>query len=329
MPRKNKKRILLLLAGGTCILDKQGNVLSVASRSDVHTWQRQMPELNVLADIYTEYVCSEDDVVGPKVWEEIARKIEENFLDFDGFVVVSKIDSLINTALATNFLLQHYHKSIIFTSSQISGTVFTDKKNIINKLKDKNSGFGLRTNLINAIQIADQPFPETAILFGTRIMPATKAVFDESGSINLFRSIDEDYWAKVDFGINMRPGLDVSSKAAEIYKDISAKVFPFKDIPGTDWNIEKSFLDKYQAVLIEVSPYQELEETKKKKILKWDLPVILYNYINSPFVEGATNLSNCTYSSALIKTMWAAANKKRVSDLPRTMQQNIIGEFIN
>ncbi len=323
-----KKKILLLLAGGTCILDKQGHILSVANRSDVYPWQKQMPELNILADIETEFICAEDDVIEPKVWQEIARCIDDNFLDYDGFVVVSKIDQLINSALATNFLLQHYHKSVIFTASQISGTSFSDKKTIINKLADKHGGLGLRANLINAIQIVDEPLPETAILFGTRLIPATRAIFDNKGDVNLFSSIDDNYWGKVDFGMNLKSGLEISLQGAEIYRDISTRVLSFEDIPGVAWNFDRSVLEKYQAVLIQVSPYQALELTKQKQLSKWGLPVVLYNYRAVPNVEGAMSLSDCTYNSALLKTMWAIANKKKLPELAKVMQQNIIGEFI-
>jgi len=328
MAKKSKKRILLLLAGGTCILDKQGHIFSVNKKDDIYPWLRQMPELGILADIETEFILSEDGDITPKIWEEIARVIDANVLDYEGFVVVSKIDQLINTALAVNFLLQHFDRSIIFTSSYVSGSTFSDKKSMISQLSHKHGGLALRTNLINSIQIADRPLPGAAVLFGTRLIPATKAILDPKGEVNLFDSIDDDFWGKVDFGINLRSGLGMPNKSTEIYREISAKVFTFEDLPGITWDFDKGILDKYQAVMLKVSPYQALDPVKQKQIASWSIPVVLHNYLSVPAVKGAVAMSSCTYNSALIKTMWAVANKKKTADFDKLMQQNIIGEFI-
>jgi len=325
---KKKKKILLLLAGGTCILDKQGQVFSVEKKDDIYAWQKQMPELSILADIETELILPEDENVCAKTWEDIARAIDNNILEYDGFVVVSKIDQLINTALAVNFLLQHFDRSIIFTSSYVSGATFSDKKNIISQLSQKHGGLALRTNLINAMQIADQPLPGAAILFGTRLIAATKAIFDLKGQVNLFDSIDDDFWGRVDFGINLRSGLSLPAQSTQIYREISARVFTFEDLPGVPWNFDKNMLDKYQAILIRVGPYQALDKDKQKQIATWQLPVVLYNYSAVSAVKGAIAVSGCTYNAVLLKMMWALANKKKVSDFAKVMQQNIIGEFI-
>ena len=42
---KKKKKIFLLLAGGTCLTDKEGRIFSVQSAQDIGHWLKQMPEL--------------------------------------------------------------------------------------------------------------------------------------------------------------------------------------------------------------------------------------------------------------------------------------------
>ncbi|MBU1202960.1 asparaginase [Patescibacteria group bacterium] len=324
---KANKKIYLLLAGGTCILDKDSRIFAINEKKDIDYWFDLMPELRILADIETVLISSEDQVVDTSVWQKIAKSIVDREKSADGFVVVTKIDQLVNTSLAINFLLQNFKKSIIFTSSQVSGSSFVDKKEVINKLKSKHGGLGLRTNLINAIQIACEPLPQTAVLFGTRLIASTKAIVDLQDSINNFISVEGNYLAKIDFGINLKSGLKYSTKKTEIYPSMSAKVLAIYDIPGIDWQFEQTDMAKYDGLFIKISPFQNLENVKIKKINNWKIPTVIFNSRYVPVVKGAVSVSGCTFNSALIKTIWALSNKKKLPDFENVMKQNIIGEF--
>ena len=323
---KKRKKIYLLLAGGTSLTDKEGNVWAVRNKVDVSSWLEQMPELKILADLEPVFICGEDDLVSAKTWENIASEIDKAFLEADGFVIISKIGQLINTALAVNFLLQNYKKSLIFTSSQISGSGFIDKKEVIGRLKSKYGGLGLRANLINALQIADQPLPGSAIVFGSRVISASKAIEDFSDEVNVFKSADNTYWGKVDFGINLKAGLKYCPKDTEIFQNISSKVLIIEDVLGVDWLWDKD-IKNYQGLLIKTNPYQSLEKAKQQKILKWKIPTICHNYLFAHKVDGAVSMSNCTRSSALLKLMWYLANAKQAGSFEESMKQNLIGEF--
>lgn len=326
---KNKKKIVILLAGGTLLLDKQDRVVFVNSQADIENWLQQMPELGILVDIEPIFICGEDDVISPQVWEKLAAVINKQQDQADGFVVVSKVENLINTTLALSFLLQNFKKTIITTASQLSGTDFVAKKDIIKELKKKHGGLGLRSNLINALQVADQPLPGPAIMFGTRLISASQAINDYESDINLFASINNSYWGKVDFGVSTKSGLSFSSQQQNICEKISANILVIEDVPGVPWMMNKDYLKNYQAVLIKISNKNNLENDKKQQISKWKLPTIIYNYQASILAEGAVSLTSCTWSTAIIKTMWAVANQDKYKDFSKIMKQNIIGEFIN
>lgn len=328
MVKKNKK-IFLLLAGGTCTLNDHGHILSVQSPDDIDDWLAQMPELNILADIEPIFVSGEDDLVGPVIWQKIAAIISKKNIEAGGFVVVSKIDQLVNTSLALTFALQNFKKTIVITASQVSGAGFIDKKEVINNLKNKYGGLSLRSNLINAIQIAQQPLPAPAIIFGTRLMPATKAIVDLASGVNVFSSIDNDYWGKVDFGINVKANLNYNKQATKIYTGKLANILVIEDIPGIPWLFDKKSLASYQGIFVKISPYQALEKSKQTQISKWKLPTVLYNYNLTSPVKGAVNMSNCTKSTAIIKTMWALGEELKNKNFENLMTQNIIGEFLN
>lgn len=326
MPKK-KEKILLLLAGGTCLIDKNGHIFSVREKSDIHTWLKGMPELNILADIDTVLISGEDDIVSVDTWQQVAGIIDKNLLEADAFVVVTKIDKIIETALALNFLLQNLQKNIIITGSQVSGSAYLDKKERITQLHDKQGGLGLRTNLINAFQASQQALPGVAIMFGTRLIAATKAVYRYDSPINPLASLDNNYWGRVDFGVNIQSGLKHNNYPAEIYKNLSSRILVIDDWPGIAWHWSKNDLANYQAIFIKTSPYQPLESAKQKQIINWGLSTVLYNYQAVPPVKGTVAISGCTLEAAIIKTMWAVANLKQLGDFNSAMQQNIIGEF--
>ena len=265
---KANKKIFIILAGGTCILNEQGHILAVQSAEDIKDWLNQMPELNILADIEPIFVSSEDELVGPSVWQKIVAIISEKNAEAAGFVVVSKIDQLINTSLALSFALQNFKKTIVCTASQVSGASFIDKKEVVNNLKNKYGGLSLRANLINAIQIAQQPLPAPAIIFGTRLIPAYKVIADLASDTNLFSSIDNEYWGKVDFGINVKSDLKYNKQTTKINTNLLADVLVINDIPSVPWFFDKKVLSKYKGVFIRVSPYQSLEKSKQDQIAK-------------------------------------------------------------
>ncbi|MFA6307933.1 MAG: asparaginase domain-containing protein [Patescibacteria group bacterium] len=327
MPKNNKK-IFLFLAGGTCIFTEAGHIFSVKSQDDIEDWLAQMPELNILADIEPVFISGEDDLIGPNIWQTIAKEIIKRSEEADGFVIVSKIDQLINTSLALTFALQNLKKTIITTTSRISGSNFIDKKEVISNLKNKYGGLSLRSNLINAIQVAQQPLPAPAIMFGTRLIAATRAIFDPLGDVNVFSSIS-DCWGKVDFGINVKSNLKYNQQKAKIYSDKLADILVFDDIPGVPWSFDRRALTAYRGIFIKVDSYQKLGKNKQEQIIKWKMPIVLYNYHLTSTSKGAISVSNCTFNTALIKTMWALSNEFNKKDFENIMTQNIIEEFLN
>ncbi|MBT6691419.1 hypothetical protein HOB10_03765 [Candidatus Parcubacteria bacterium] len=326
---KEKKKIVVLFAGGTCLLDKQGHILTIKEKTDIDSWLQQMPELNILADIKPILISGEDEIITSQIWEKLALTILDNFVEADGFVVVTKIDQLIETSLALDFMLQHFQKTIITTSSYVSGTSFVDKKETINTLKSKFGGLGLRANLINALQVADQPLPGPALMFGSRLIPAITTIYQQPGDINFFSSLDGVYWGKVDFGVNVKSGLSYSSHKSKIYRKIAADVLVLDDIPGVPWNFAKEQAVKYKAIFIKVKPFQALDTDKQKQIGQWKQPVVLYNQQTVMDAKGVVAISGCTEQAAIVKTMWAVAHHAKLADFKVVMQQNIIGEFIN
>lgn len=320
---------MLFLAGGTLLLDKASRLISVLDQDDIERWLSEMPELNILSEIEPVFIAGEDQVIGPKIWEQMAQIISKNVNQADGFVVVSRPEQIIYTSLALGFLLPNFQKSIICTSSKIGGTEWHDKKVVIAQLKNEQGGLGLRSNLINAVQVALQNVPGPAIMFGTRLIPAAKAITNFSDSANPITSCDNTYWGKVDFGVSLRLSLPKSFGSPKIFTSLSSDVLILEDLPGISWRFEKNDLLKYQAVLVKLSDSHCLDPEKIKLLISWQLPVVLYHQeqVLTHF-ESSVSLSDCTFYVAAVKTIWAASNFKKKADFIKAIKQNVIGEFV-
>ena len=102
----------------------------------------QVPELKKL-DVKLDSASFEKPIdssdMQPKHWLQMARIIEENYLKYDGFVILHGSDTLAYSASALSFMLDGMRKPVILTGSQLPiGMIRTDA----------------RENLITAVEMA-------------------------------------------------------------------------------------------------------------------------------------------------------------------------------
>jgi L-asparaginase len=137
----SKPKILLIYTGGTIGMRKdfETGALKAFNFSKL---LYNIPELKLLdceIDTFSFENPIDSSNMNPKHWAEIARTIENNYINFDGFVVLHGSDTMSYSASALSFMLENISKPIIFTGSQLPiGDLRTDAKE----------------NLITAIQIA-------------------------------------------------------------------------------------------------------------------------------------------------------------------------------
>ena len=119
--------------------------------------------------------------INPAHWQQIASEIRRNYEKFDGFVVLHGTDTMAYTASALSFMLEHLHKPVIITGSQLPiGEVRTDGEE----------------NLITALQIAAQRDPvngepmvqEVAILFENYLWRGNRSMKKSADNFNAFKS---------------------------------------------------------------------------------------------------------------------------------------------
>jgi len=91
----------------------------------------------------------------------IAIKIKENYLKYDGFIVVHGTDTLAYTASTLSFVLENLNKPVIVTGSQIP----------ILELKNDATD-----NLMGSLMIASQySIPEVMVFFANKLIRGNRA----------------------------------------------------------------------------------------------------------------------------------------------------------
>ncbi len=138
---QSKPNILLIYTGGTIGMMKDFETGALKAFNFSKLLQK-IPELKQL-DCNIKTISFDKPIDSSNIssdkWVTIATIIEDNYTNFDGFVVLHGSDTMSYSASALSFMLENLNKPVVFTGSQLPiGDLRTDAKE----------------NLITAIQIA-------------------------------------------------------------------------------------------------------------------------------------------------------------------------------
>lgn len=174
--------ILIIYTGGTIGMIENPET-GALENFDLEQFSRQVPELKrfnyrIDAVAFDPPIDSSD--MEPRYWVEMARIIADNYMDYDGFVLLHGTDTMAYTASALSFMLENLSKPVIVTGSQLPiGQLRTDGKE----------------NLLTSIEIAaaknqaGQPMvPEVCIFFENRLMRGNRTTKINAEGFNAFRS---------------------------------------------------------------------------------------------------------------------------------------------
>lgn len=194
--KKNTPKILIIYTGGTIgmIENPENHALEPF---DFDHLIDNVPKISML-DYDIQHVQFDKPIdssaMNPSHWADIARVIEERYEEVDGFVVLHGTDTMAYTASALSFMLEHLHKPVIITGSQLPiGEVRTDGEE----------------NLITALQIAaatdDKGHPmvrEVAILFEHYLWRGNRCTKRSADNFNAFKSNNYPELARIGLGIH-------------------------------------------------------------------------------------------------------------------------------
>ena len=230
------KNILLITTGGTIASTATDNGLAPGISST--SLMEFVPEIQEFCDFQTMDLMNLDSTnVGPAQWRKIVASVEENYGDFDGFVITHGTDTLSYTAAALSYMIQNSAKPVILTGSQ---------KSIY--LRDTDA----RRNLIDAfLYAADPDSSGVKIVFNSKVIRGTRARKIRTQSYNAFDSIDYPDVARV-MGDHVTHYIVDQIQGEPVFSySMNHPVFVLKLTPGISSNVVKILGEKYKFMVIE------------------------------------------------------------------------------
>ena len=135
----NKPNILIVYTGGTIgmIKDYKTNALKAFDFSQIIEKIPELEQLNCNVKSISFEAPIDSSNMSVSYYQEIASTIENNYNDFDGFVVLTGSDTMSYISSVISFMFENLQKPIIFTGSQLPiGDLRTDaKENLITSIE--------------------------------------------------------------------------------------------------------------------------------------------------------------------------------------------------
>jgi len=230
--------ILLIYTGGTIGMMKDFETGALKAFNFSKLLQK-IPELKQL-DCRIETISFENPIdssnMNPEKWVKIATIIENNYHDFDGFVVLHGSDTMSYSASALSFMLENLSKPVVFTGSQLPiGDLRTDAKE----------------NLITAIQIAslqhkNKPvINEVCLYFEYKLYRGNRTTKINAEHFNAFAS--PNYAPLAESGVHLKINNDLmlpknGTKKIIFHKELDDNVVIVKMFPGINESVLSAIL---------------------------------------------------------------------------------------
>lgn len=236
-PQDPEASIMIIYTGGTIgmVFDEEHKHLVPFNFSQILQKVPELRQFNYLLSVVSIEPAIDSSNVNLGDWMMMARLVEENYNDFDGFVILHGTDTMAYSASALSYMLDNLQKPVIFTGAQVPiGRVRTDA----------------RENLISALQIAATKndgggvVPEVCIYFHNLLLRGNRAKKVESTQFSAFKSENHPILAKAGvnidyYGTAIRPH---TKKPFKAHYNLDYRVAILKLFPGITPQVVKSIL---------------------------------------------------------------------------------------
>ena len=245
----SKAKILLIYTGGTIGMKKDFETGALKAFNFSKLLQR-IPELKLL-DCEIETISFEKPIdssnMNPEKWADIATIIEDNYISYDGFVVLHGSDTMSYSASALSFMLENLSKPVIFTGSQLPiGDLRTDAKE----------------NLITAIQIAslrengNPVISEVCLYFEYKLYRGNRTTKTNAEHFNAF--ISPNYPHLIESGVHLKMNKELflplkKELKLKVHKTLDTNVVIVKMFPGMSETVLAAIfnISKLKGIVLE------------------------------------------------------------------------------
>lgn len=169
------KKVLLIATGGTIASHVSNEGL--IPQMPAETLLKYVPEIFTFCEVDAVQPYSIDSTnVTPQHWVTLAKTIQENYENYDGFVVCHGTDTMSYTAAMLSYMIQGSKKPIVLTGSQQP----IDKE-------DTDGRINLRDSFLYA---TSDDAADVVIVFQGKVIAGTRAKKIRTKSFNAFTSVD-------------------------------------------------------------------------------------------------------------------------------------------
>lgn len=329
------KKILLIGTGGTIASKPSEAGLSPAL--SIAELLEKVPETRAMCTIDCIQAFNIDSTnIRPEHWIAIAKIIEDNYQNYDGFVLTHGTDTMAYTAAGLSYLIQNSPKPIVITGSQVSVA-----------MGDSDA----RRNLIDAFICASDPRSHgVLVVFSGSVILGTRARKNYTKRFSAFVSSNFPEVARIQSGkifwfIPLDPS--ATTKTPTFYTTLNPNVGLIKLFPGITEDVLSFMIDRYDALVLEcfgvggLPEYYEFashirlaSERGTLFVLTTQVPnegsdlsiyKVGHRLIDIPNVIDAHDM---TSESCVTKLMWCLANSSDISTAVRMFTTPIAHDLI-